>query len=214
MADMEAGLFSGYNAKQNNVPTIDSWRFVTAVVDGGGGNKWDLRGGNAQQGGLTTFYSGVRPGTPASNAYFPMHKQGAILLGNGGDNGNGSAGTFYEGAMTTGFPTEATTDVVQANIVVKMGENIRIRLGNIVHNAHPIHIHGHQFAVSASDGNSIPIWNRPMKTTINVASGETYDIEFKANNPGIWPFHCHIPHHMSNNMQDPSGGMFTVIRYA
>jgi non-reducing end alpha-L-arabinofuranosidase len=118
MADMEAGLFSGYDAKQNAAdPTIDAWRFVTAVVDGGGGNRWDLRGGNAQKGGLTTFYSGVRPGARTNNRYFPMHKQGAILLGIGGDNGNGSAGTFYEGVMTTGYPTEATTDAVQANIV-------------------------------------------------------------------------------------------------
>jgi hypothetical protein len=113
MSDMEAGLFSGYNTKKNaSSPTIDSWQFVTAVVDGGGGNKWDLRGGNAQKGSLTTFYSGVRPGTPGSNAYYPMHKQGAILLGTGGDNGNGSSGTFYEGVMTTGYPTEATTDAV------------------------------------------------------------------------------------------------------
>jgi hypothetical protein len=118
MTDLEAGLFSGYDAKQNLAdPTIDSWQFVTAVVDGGGGNKWDLRGGNAQKGGLTTFYSGIRPGSPASNAYYPMHKQGAILLGTGGDNGNGSSGTFYEGVMTAGFPAEATTDAVQANIV-------------------------------------------------------------------------------------------------
>ena len=64
MSDLEAGLFSGYNVKQNTGdPSIDSWRFVTAIMDGGGGNKWDLRGGNAQQGGLTTFYSGVRPGS-------------------------------------------------------------------------------------------------------------------------------------------------------
>jgi non-reducing end alpha-L-arabinofuranosidase len=118
MADMEAGLFSGYDAKQNVAdPTIDSWRFVTAVVNGGGGNRWALRGGDAQRGGLTTFYSGIRPGSQTNNAYFPMHKQGAILLGIGGDNGNGSAGTFYEGVMTAGYPTDATTDAVQANIV-------------------------------------------------------------------------------------------------
>ena len=118
MADMESGLFSGYNAKQNAAdPTIDSWRFVTAVVDGGGGDRWDLRGGNAQKGGLTTFYRGARPGSPSSSGYYPMHKQGAILLGTGGDNGNGSSGTFYEGVMTAGYPAEATTDAVQANIV-------------------------------------------------------------------------------------------------
>lgn len=117
MADMEAGLFSGYNAKKNDVPAIDSWRFVTAIVNGGGGNQWDLRGGNAQAGGLTTYYSGVRPGTPEKNEYYPMNKKGGLLLGNGGDNGNGSAGTFYEGVMTTGYPSAATTDAVQANIV-------------------------------------------------------------------------------------------------
>ncbi len=128
MSDMEAGLFSGYNAKKNaGSPTIDSWQFVTAVVDGGGGNKWDLRGGNAQKGSLTTFYSGVRPGSPGSNAYYPMHKQGGILLGTGGDNGNGSSGTFYEGVMTTGYPTEAT-DAVQANIVAARYDVQRIKL--------------------------------------------------------------------------------------
>jgi len=117
MTDLEAGLFTGYNAKRNDAPSIDSWKFVSAFVDGGGGNKWDLRGGNAQTGKLTTYYSGVRPGTPDKSDYFPMSKKGGILLGNGGDNGNGSSGTFYEGVMTTGFPSELTTDAVQANIV-------------------------------------------------------------------------------------------------
>ena len=51
--------------------------------------------------------------------YDPMRKQGAILLGNGGDNSNGSQGTFYEGAMTAAgtFPTDATDQLVQANVV-------------------------------------------------------------------------------------------------
>ncbi len=132
MADMESGLFSGYNTRQNAAdPTIDSWRFVTAVVDGGGGNRWDLRGGDAQQGSLTTFYSGVRPGSPGNTNYFPMHKQGGILLGTGGDNGNGSSGTFYEGVMTTGYPTEATTDAVQANIVAARYDVQRVSLSRV-----------------------------------------------------------------------------------
>ena len=118
MSDMEAGLFSGYNAKQNVAnPTIDSWRFVTGTVNGGGGNQWEIRGGNAQEGVLTTFYKGVRPGSRENNRYFPMHRKGAVQMGNGGDNGNGSAGTFYEGIITTGYPPEKVTDAVQANIV-------------------------------------------------------------------------------------------------
>jgi non-reducing end alpha-L-arabinofuranosidase len=133
MADMEAGLFSGYDAKLNAAdPTIDSWRFVTAVVNGGGGNRWQLRGGNAQRGALTTFYEGVRPGSKANADYFPMHKQGAILLGIGGDNGNGSAGTFFEGVMTAGYPTDAATDAVQANIVSARYEVQRIGLSRVV----------------------------------------------------------------------------------
>jgi len=132
MADMEAGLFSGYDAKQNTAdPTIDSWRFVTAVVNGGGGNKWDLRGGNAQKGGLTTFYSGIRPGSLTGSSYFPMRKPGGILLGTGGDNGNGSSGTFYEGVMTTGYPSEATTDAVQANIVSARYDVERLSLSRV-----------------------------------------------------------------------------------
>ena len=132
MADMEGGVFSGYNARQNAAdPTIDSWRFVTAVVDGGGGNRWDLRGGNAQKGGLTTFYDGVRPGSQTNSSYYPMHKQGAILLGTGGDNGNGSSGTFYEGVMTTGYPAAATTDAVQANIVAARYDVERVSLSRV-----------------------------------------------------------------------------------
>ena len=60
-----------------------------------------------------------------------MHKQGAILLGIGGDNGNGSAGTFYEGVMTTGYPTDATTDAVQANIVAARYDVQRVSLSRV-----------------------------------------------------------------------------------
>lgn len=93
------------------------------------------------------------------------------------------------------------------------GERARIRLGNTMMQAHPIHIHGHQLSVSAADGNTIPPHHRLLKNTILVASGENWDVEFLANNPGIWPFHCHIPHHIANNMTNQPGGMFTTIVY-
>jgi non-reducing end alpha-L-arabinofuranosidase len=117
MSDMEAGLFSGYNARVNEANPTITWRFVTGVFGGGGRNFWELKGGNAQRGGLQTFYAGVRPGSKGNSAYYPMHKKGAIQMGNGGDNGNGSAGTFYEGVMTAGHPGEGVADKVQANIV-------------------------------------------------------------------------------------------------
>ena len=117
MADMEAGLFSGFNAKKNDVPAITDWRFVAAYVNGGGGNKWDLRGGDATKTEVVTYYEGVRPVSPdPDEGYFPMSKKGGLLLANGGDNGNGSAGTFYEGVMTVGYPSLEAVEAVQANI--------------------------------------------------------------------------------------------------
>src|SRR3984957_1808686 len=111
MADMENGLYSGSNAGLNSNDPTTSYRFTTAMVEGGA-NQWGILGGNAQSGTLATDFSGVRP-----SGYNPMKKQGAIILGIGGDNSKGSAGTFYEGVMTTGYASASTEAAVQANIV-------------------------------------------------------------------------------------------------
>ena len=113
MADLENGLFSGVNQHYNsNDPTV-SYRYLTAMIEGGA-NKWAILGGNAQSGGISTFYNGVRPNV---SGYNPMHKEGAIILGIGGDNSKGSAGTFYEGVLTSGYPSASTESSVQAAIV-------------------------------------------------------------------------------------------------
>ena len=72
-----------------------------------------LKGGNAQSGMLTSMYDGARP----SGGYNPMKKQGAIILGIGGDNSNGAQGNFFEGVMTMGNAPDVSDDAVQANIV-------------------------------------------------------------------------------------------------
>ncbi|KAI1327790.1 Arabinosidase B [Xylariaceae sp. FL0255] len=116
LSDLENGLYtSGGNNGIGENPSNPSMnhRFVTAVVKGNSGNQWAVRGGNAVSGSLSTFYSGVRP-TPNYN---PMSKEGAIVLGVGGDNSDGGQGTFYEGVMTSGYPSDATENSVQANIV-------------------------------------------------------------------------------------------------
>jgi len=112
MADLENGLFSGVNQHLNSGDPTINFRYTTAVVKGEA-NQWSIRGGNAQSGGLSTFYSGVRPNV---SGYNPMHKEGAIILGIGGDNSKGAQGTFYEGVMTSGYPSDATENAVQANI--------------------------------------------------------------------------------------------------
>lgn len=135
MADLENGLFSGYDPINNNAdPTIND-RFITAIVKGEP-NHWAIRGGNANYGSLMTFYDGIRP----ANGYNPMHKEGAIILGTGGDNSDWAQGTFYEGVMTSGYPSDETENQVQANIVaagyattslstvqLNIGDNISLR---------------------------------------------------------------------------------------
>lgn len=112
-ADLENGLFAGNQSGSTNPsnPSID-YRFVTGIVKGNSSNLWSIRGGNSQNGALSTFYAGPRP-----PGYYPMNKEGSIILGIGGDNSDRAQGTFYEGAMTAGYPTDATENKVQANVV-------------------------------------------------------------------------------------------------
>jgi hypothetical protein len=113
MADLENGLFSGQGAKQNTADPTVTYRFLTSVLKGGPG-KWAIKGGNAASGSLSTYYNGARP---TASGYNPMHKEGAIILGIGGDNSISAQGTFYEGVMTSGYPSDDVENSVQANIV-------------------------------------------------------------------------------------------------
>jgi non-reducing end alpha-L-arabinofuranosidase len=121
MTDQENNLVGCVNPDPNDkscpeLPIIN-WRFVTAMADGEP-HHWRSMGGDAQGGDLRVMYDGGRIKNDR-NSYDPMRKQGAILLGNGGDNSNSSQGTFYEGAMTAAgtFPTKETNMKIQANVV-------------------------------------------------------------------------------------------------
>jgi non-reducing end alpha-L-arabinofuranosidase len=117
MTDQENNLVGCANPDGSklckDLPNI-TWRFVTAMAKGEP-HHWTSLGGDAQRGDLSVMFDGPR----INPSYDPMRKQGAILLGNGGDNSNSSQGTFYEGAMTAAgtFPTDATDKLVQANVV-------------------------------------------------------------------------------------------------
>ncbi len=112
-ADMENGLFAGGNGNNpNNLG--NSSTFVTALVKNNGTTTYAIKGGNSDSGGLSTWFNGALPNI---GGYTPMHQEGAIILGIGGDNSNGSAGSFFEGVMTAGYPTDAADNSVQANIV-------------------------------------------------------------------------------------------------
>lgn len=99
-----------------------------------------------------------------------------------------------------------------APMEVSKGQRVVVRLGNLSMQSHPLHLHGHNFKVVAKDGTPLPKSAQYMANTINVGVGETYDIEFVADNPGTWVFHCHLPHHTAG-LNGNEGGMLSVFHY-
>lgn len=88
-----------------------------------------------------------------------------------------------------------------APLVCKKGDRVRIRIGNLsAMDHHPIHLHGHHFKVVATDGGQIPVTAQWPEGTILLPVGSTRDIEFIADAPGDWPLHCHMSHHVMNQM--------------
>jgi FtsP/CotA-like multicopper oxidase with cupredoxin domain len=83
---------------------------------------------------------------------------------------------------------------------VRLGDRVRIRAGNLTMTNHPIHVHGHRFEVSCTDGGFIKPSARWPEVTADVAVGQMRAIEFIADNPGDWAFHCHKSHHTMNAM--------------
>jgi hypothetical protein len=130
-ADLENGLYYGYengSAKVASNPSVTGFPYVTAMLKGLSAKDcpsgltssgcYALKGGNATSGKLaykwdaTTNTYGARP-----PGYSPQKKEGAIILGTGGDGSNTGTGIWFEGAMTMGVPPDSTDDAVQANIV-------------------------------------------------------------------------------------------------
>ena len=86
-------------------------------------------------------------------------------------------------------------------LVVKTNQKVRIRLGNLgPMDHHPIHLHNYSFQVVASDGGEYPVSAQQPATTVLVPVGTTRTVEFIADNPGDWALHCHMTHHVMNQM--------------
>ena len=85
-------------------------------------------------------------------------------------------------------------------LVVRKGDRVRIRIGNLTMTNHPIHMHGHEFEVTGTDGGWVPKAARWPEVTVDMAVGQMRAIEFVADDPGDWAFHCHKSHHTMNAM--------------
>jgi hypothetical protein len=109
--DLENGMyFSAAGPNPASIPS-ETGSFVTAWEKNNGTTDFTLKYGNGQSGGLSQAYSGALP-----NGYNPMKVQPSVELGTGGDNSDLGKGEFFEGAVTAGFPSDATENAVQANV--------------------------------------------------------------------------------------------------
>jgi FtsP/CotA-like multicopper oxidase with cupredoxin domain len=95
---------------------------------------------------------------------------------------------------------------------VRLGDRVRVRIGNLTMTNHPIHLHGHNFAVSCTDGGWVPETAQWPETTIDVPVGAIRAFDVLADNPGDWAFHCHKSHHTMNAMGHDVRNLIGVSR--
>lgn len=122
-------------------------------------------------------------------------------------------------AMEPSFATfNGKTAPAFPDLEVAQGDRVRIRFTNLSLMFHPIHVHGYVFEVVGTGGGPLPNSARWKDVTVTIGPGETRDIELVAWNPGTWRIHCHVLHHIMNQMPNapmgiaPHEGMFTHLK--
>lgn len=85
-------------------------------------------------------------------------------------------------------------------LVARLGERVRVRIGNLTMTNHPIHIHGIEFEVTGTDGGPVRPEARWPEVTVDLAVGQMRQIEFVADEEGDWAMHCHKSHHTMGAM--------------
>ncbi|HTP68991.1 MAG TPA: copper oxidase [Dongiaceae bacterium] len=94
---------------------------------------------------------------------------------------------------------------VTTPLLVRLGSRVRLRLVNLGMDHHPIHLHGHQFVITGTEGGRAPESTWYPTNTVLVGVAQAKVVEFDAKYPGAWMIHCHLPHHMMNSMADLLG---------
>ena len=87
-------------------------------------------------------------------------------------------------------------------MIVRLGSRVRLRIVNLGMDHHPIHLHGHQFVITGTEGGRAPESAWYPSNTVLVGVAQAKVVEFEAKYPGAWMLHCHLPHHMMNSMSD------------
>src|SRR5664279_40997 len=136
-----------------------------------------------------------RPYTPhAEHDYGIVLQEWAVLPGNTVPN---TAAMEYNWLTFNGVSAPATTP-----LIVKLGTRVRLRFVNLGMDHHPIHLHGHQFVITGTEGGRAPESTWYPTNTVLVGVAQAKVVEFEAKYPGDWMIHCHLPHHMMNSMMD------------
>jgi FtsP/CotA-like multicopper oxidase with cupredoxin domain len=98
------------------------------------------------------------------------------------------------------------------SLPVRLGDRVRVRTGNLTMTNHPIHLHGHSFTVTCTDGGWVPESAQYPEVTTDVPVGAMRAFELVADNPGEWAFHCHKAHHTMNAMGHDMRNLIGVSR--
>jgi FtsP/CotA-like multicopper oxidase with cupredoxin domain len=131
---------------------------------------------------------------PVDHDFAIVLQEWAVLPGNSVPN---TANMEFNWLTFNGVSAPAITPMI-----ARLGSRVRIRIVNMGMDHHPIHLHGHQFVMTGTEGGRAPesTWY-PMNTVL-VGVAQARVVEFDAKYPGSWMVHCHLPHHMMNNMMD------------
>jgi FtsP/CotA-like multicopper oxidase with cupredoxin domain len=130
----------------------------------------------------------------ADHDYGIILQEWAVLPSNTVPN---TAGMEYNWLTFNGVSAPAITPMI-----ARLGSRVRIRIVNMGMDHHPIHLHGNQFVQTGTEGGRAPESSWYPMNTVLVGVAQARVIEFDAKYPGDWMLHCHLPHHMMNNMMD------------
>ena len=164
--DLENGMYLSAAGPNNPSFTGTHLPFVSAWEKNNGTTNFTLKVGDATTSGLTTTYSGALP-----NGYAPMKVQPSILLGTGGDNSDGDIGEFFEGAVTAGFPTDATENAVQASLVTA-GYSGNTTLFPTTESVISLRAHANGHYVDAANNGASPL----IADATTIGKNETFDL--------------------------------------
>jgi FtsP/CotA-like multicopper oxidase with cupredoxin domain len=136
-----------------------------------------------------------KPHTPrVDHDYGIVLQEWAVLPNNTVPN---TASMEFNWLTFNGVSAPATTP-----LLVRLGGRVRLRFVNLGMDHHPIHLHGHQFVITGTEGGRAPESTWYPTNTVLVGVAQAKVVEFEAKYPGAWMIHCHLPHHMMNSMMD------------